>query len=1220
MSNRPQEKSYFMTPDSLRAYLHLMEQLYNSHTSVNMGKENADGTQYSGTIENFGSEILMEASKMKLRKPPLNSLIVPSIAKYYFDIQYAEYIDTYDQQYMMCAMLRDNVIYNTWEYILTFSDLEIEYVVRSESSSDPVVRCDAFYVTETPPILSIEDDEGNVNTYEIEITDSNYISAKYYFPINALTNTMHDSVVDGTMTIDLKRHKIVNAPYIWFCVPTYRHLPYINMTGNVDYSGAKLLTIGNNGHDIPFMFPCIQSDHNVPSSTEIEGYQWYLKVFADFQEIRNNNYNYTIKIIKIEYIYSSPETLMTATPEFIQEIEYDDRYTKLVLAEGITWRFHTPVPGDYDYDGETYNNPCYAYIPLSGFESNSAHENLIPAFRVIFDEKRYIESSLDVHTNEIRMNHCVTGAHIDFGTDYAEHAIYKEKGLIHELSEFDGLPTYLSDWMKKETHRGHVELYTICDNLTKNTPMNRQTAAIIVDTAVPPNDMSDITMDLPVMIKYQGEGIYETIGESPSPVNYLSELGYYDWSLFPNTVGVPGHPEYKDLTKFIYHGNGVFSLQPIDLDPALQYGRVYLISNDPASYDNNEITENAKAGRTMARICDIPTSYIQIISVEGHSPTYALDPYYVRQYASLTDNVSYEYVEDDAITSKYQNDLDVIWNEMTPDIINYKVANYFYPIFASPTQLNNSVSQYYMETEYAHYTSLNEYLDMSNMSNPTTFTLTINDGGAGYAEHDTFNMLIGGVNFKGTVTSVDSGVVQSVSFENGYEINQGNIPTNPYLCKTTTTSGSGDGLRLNLEIDSDEWTRLKRHTDGILPNRYALVQEAYNYIWIYKWDDESHQFKNYKQFTGYPYEFNAYDDWRYFVAESFSNYPDQNMRTLNDVIIFNALQEFYHDDIEELKPSHESKMINNFVGDYTSSVDYSEKLSERHNYQETYSYISGDGSNVYDEWYHMLPINDIIEYPEFHRGNTYTINTSTCGLTPVFAENKQPFVFYYNAGNEDFETITDIMDGVSLISSRKLTFKDIFPSTIFSGNNLACNTYSYSFWNDVKGYDARREELDSKTYDELIAILEEMYGECEPVNVAGSIDQYPIEKLKDYIMQRELLDPGYYHEDTKLLRGKGEQVVEYIGTQVAPVGEQPHGGFIDITNERRDPFVYINHHQFNSNPSYVFRLDGDIPSLDGFKMYDSEGRDISENCILIVNYVPFVYINSVWVQISTQNN
>jgi hypothetical protein len=1216
-----------MTPDSLRAYLHLMEQLYNSYTSVNMGKENADGTQYSGTVENFGSEILMEASKMKLRKPPLKSLIVPSIAKYYFDIQYAEYIDTYDQQYMMCAILRDNVIYNTWEYILTFSNLEIEYVVRSESSSDPVVRCDAFYVTETPPILSIEDDEGNVNTYEIEMTDSNYVSAKYYFPINALTDPLHESVVNGTMTIDLKRHKIVNAPYIWFCVPTYRHLPYINMTGNVDYSGAKLMTIGNNGHDIPFMFPCIQSDHNVPSSTEIEGYQWYVKVYGDFQELGNNNYNYTIKIIKIEYIYSSPETLMTATPEFIQEIEYDDRYTKLVLAKGIPWRFHTPVPGDYDYDGETYNNPCYAYIPLSEFESNSEHENLIPAFRVIFDEKRYIESSLDVHTNEIRMNHCVAGTHIDFGTDYAEHAIYKEKGLIHELSEFDGLPTYLSDWMEKETHRGHVELYTICDNLTKNTPMNRQTAAIIVDTAVPPNDMSNITTDLPVVIKYQGEGIYDTIGESPSPVNYLSELGYYSKTLFPNTVGIPGHPEYKDLTKFIYHGDGVFSLEPIGFDPQLQYGRVYTISNDPASYENNDLTENVKAGRTMARICDIPTSYIQIISVEGHSPTYALDPYYVRQYASLTDNDQYRYIVDQMIASKDQNDLDLLWNERTPDILEYQSDNEFYLIFPYVTTLRNMMTSVYIQDNYPHYTSLNEYLDMSNMVNPTEFTITINDGGTGYKEKDTFNMLIGGVNFKGRVTSVDSGVVLSVSFDidtqdaTQYYINQGNITSNPYLCKTTTTSGSGSGLRLNLRINANKWARLKRHANGVLPDRYVLVKDSYEWVWIYKWNENTNEFEKYKQFTGYPYEFNIYDDYRFYGDDDIHAYPpDQDMRSLKDVIIYNDLRMFYHNDLDELKPHHASRVISDFTGDYTSAVDYSDILSTKYNFQESYSYITGDGTNTYDELYKLLPDDNIVEYPAFHRGNTYTINTSACGLTPVFIENKQPSVFYYNAGNEDFETLTDVMDGVSLISSRKLTFKDIFPSTIFSGNNLTCNIYSYSFWNDVKGYDARREELDSKTYDELIAILEELYGECEPVNVAGSIDQYPIEKLKDYIMQRELLDPRYYHEDTKLLRGKGEQVVEYTGTQTVPVGEQPHGGFIDITNERRDPFVYINHHQFNSNPSYVFRLDGDIPSLNGFKMYDSEGRDISENCILIVNYVPFVYINSVWVQLSTQNN
>jgi hypothetical protein len=67
-------------------------------------------------------------------------------------------------------------------------------------------------------------------------------------------------------------------------------------------------------------------------------------------------------------------------------------------------------------------------------------------------------------------------------------------------------------------------------------------------------------------------------------------------------------------------------------------GRIYYISNDPCEYDNNQTSEHPKPGRTLARICDIPTTVVQLTNITGLAPSSIVDKKYVRTEADYSND------------------------------------------------------------------------------------------------------------------------------------------------------------------------------------------------------------------------------------------------------------------------------------------------------------------------------------------------------------------------------------------------------------------------------------------------------------------------------------------------------------------------------------------------------------------------------------------------------
>lgn len=96
---------------------------------------------------------------------------------------------------------------------------------------------------------------------------------------------------------------------------------------------------------------------------------------------------------------------------------------------------------------------------------------------------------------------------------------------------------------------------------------------------------------------------------------------------------------YWHIVKTIYNsdrGAGTYEIDTglqFDLYPLSEIsdvGRVYYLSNDDAEYENNRTSKYPKPDRTVARICDIPTSIVQLTGISGIAPVSVVDPNYVR--------------------------------------------------------------------------------------------------------------------------------------------------------------------------------------------------------------------------------------------------------------------------------------------------------------------------------------------------------------------------------------------------------------------------------------------------------------------------------------------------------------------------------------------------------------------------------------------------------------
>ena len=1244
MSDIPKRSEYYLSPDGVRKLTQLMRQHFDSYSSKDKLYNDSKGLQYNGSVYNFGSEILLETNKLKMTRPPIRNLSYGTDTTFYFDIKYSDIINTYEQQNLLSCYLKKDTLVASHKYYIVFNNVTEVFVIRSTNTSagntfqpskgNESVFKDLYYKTNDFPIL-VERYEENGERVEIDhlLTIRNGdTTPTFYFHANDLTNGFIDSIIDDTLTTIELIDEYNNLPFIWFTAKSFEYLPTLDLSNNIDKNGHPFLTFGTDGNGISRIYPNCYED-NYPPFTLEDTYQWFIKVESadgysflseDEPGYKQHNYRVPIKSITLQYsLNHNTEPSVSVTIDFSNTNDAVVCLERHVTAfvDIDEWRFWKRKDTDWDWDPITYHNPNYAYAwyqyytipPGEGIISNDDYScnhdgrKLKAGFKIIpLNQYEYKWESALVGA--------VSGIHIDATDERSNNGVIEKHGVSHMMGEFDGLPIYMNKQLDRTIHHSHVDIYSIRDhnNLWTQLPMKKQTAGMILDSAIPQNELPDI-IDADPSIKYNVivSNQYDT-DESTivSMYNVMSNITYIDAET--NVFADYTNKGVKKYKRFFYHGNNYFSLDVFGLDPLTEYARGFLISNDEPTYVNNDEAVYVKPPRTVARICDIPTTMIQMTNVPDYAPSILIDW-----------NTSYlSYVR--TFCNYELNDIDRLRNNPYDTLIKYGDGLIF-PYDYDIINVLNETGDY-----YKHKSQLSNTMDLTFGAGGNT-TMVVNESGDGYTNGTIFKFNIGGQYFTGVVvnsingkptvvTTIDSDNNQNVSINN---INVSNIPNHVTTYITTTLSGTGDGLIINLEIDEQTWNGYQPKIDDYYINGLHLYKyDKYEHVWLYVYDNNDAEWKSSIQITGPSVIENPYD------------LHDLHERKLVNVYIMNSINNnrklLYNTPISV--DSSYSLMKRTIETDIPTTIigidDISETLDENNiNYQNSYYTPSINDDKTDIKIYSRYPytIQDTL-YGDYHsfvlpRFNTLNLpsyfNTTNRILWSIHKDKlySQPDLWYYNPNETNLIHYDDIStDYHTIASSRDLTYYDIMKDslTIQSSRFIATeNIYRYDEYKS-DAFDELQTLLNNKTRDELLIYIRDNYGE----------DAFPL--------KMELLNPftksmlvGYCMTVNPKPYSKSKiKMVAQKHTTVAQVVDNPDGSSTivhtggDHVTGMFEPLSYSIHNlnynttnEFDPSILFVFTImkNEQLVSFKHFHMYDENGIDISEMSLLIYDGKKYLF-------------
>ena len=286
-------------------------------------------------------------------------------------------------------------------------------------------------------------------------------------------------------------------------------------------------------------------------------------------------------------------------------------------------------------------------------------------------------------------------------------------------------------------------------------------------------------------------------------------------------------------------GSGVN--EPIDLelqfdlellDSVNDVGRIYVLSNDDATYVNNETTEYPKPDRTVARICDIPTSIVQLTGISGIAPVSVVDKKYVRS------EVCYTEADQDRLYN-------TLGNRWVRPIHKRKIGvekdcNNDY-VFTSVIDLNNI--DLMDRNDFRYVTNLNPTIDPKLIQ-----AGVISSAGMGYEVGDIGYVYVGGFAFQYNVlkTSTNGGVTEfsisalktgdsedkqlpNINLSN-FDFVDGEPSSTTKVYGTSPAKGNGEGFQCKLMIPDIEQYLPKK--GDIYEDLFALVKQQ-DGLWIY---------------------------------------------------------------------------------------------------------------------------------------------------------------------------------------------------------------------------------------------------------------------------------------------------------------------------------------------------------------------------------------------------
>jgi hypothetical protein len=359
---------------------------------------------------------------------------------------------------------------------------------------------------------------------------------------------------------------------------------------------------------------------------------------------------------------------------------------------------------------------------------------------------------------------------------------------------------------------------------------------------------------------YSGNPDTDTISRYPYNLNKMNGLPAWlnDDNLIEQTVQEHG-------IVYAMHSNS--NTDPTDpetaqvsgliLDPGLEpdpdaetnpdsIGRVYVLSNDDIEYENNRTAEYPKPARTAARICDIPTSAIQLIGAAGLTPTQVVDKKYVRTETS--------YTEEDK--NKVYNELSSRW--VKPSMLDAD-GNPVYEVYGSENKyIFDSYEELGLVDMYNRNSlrvamNLNPRIDVSNVD-----VGVILNGGSGYAVGDMGLCIVGGSSFTYTVTDIsdpsDHGTGPVTAFDLSPDEHTQSIPLmnfdfvdnipNQYTdYYGTAPLGNSDGSGLKFSFLLSNLDEILPYDGEFYTDLFALVHESDGlYIYTYEINNASGNF------------------------------------------------------------------------------------------------------------------------------------------------------------------------------------------------------------------------------------------------------------------------------------------------------------------------------------------------------------------------------------------
>ena len=262
-------------------------------------------------------------------------------------------------------------------------------------------------------------------------------------------------------------------------------------------------------------------------------------------------------------------------------------------------------------------------------------------------------------------------------------------------------------------------------------------------------------------------------------------------------------------------------------------GRVYMLSNDDAVYENNSTLEFAKPARTIARICDIPTSVVQLSGISGIAPTNVVDKKYVRSDVDF--NTNDKNLLYNMKIEKWVKPTHLTKEGTSVVSANGQETNNF--VFLTLEGLNS--------VDLINHNDFREYINLNPMVDPSDVSVgTIQSGGAGYSVGDIGVIIVGGFAFNYTVDSLvdETSSINTLTLSpadadlminlSNFDIADGDISgyTEPYGSSPIT--GNGTGLKLRFLIDglSSIITKKSEITNGL----YALYRDKEG-LWLYEY-------------------------------------------------------------------------------------------------------------------------------------------------------------------------------------------------------------------------------------------------------------------------------------------------------------------------------------------------------------------------------------------------